>query len=156
MASLKRGQVEIELAGESYTLVFNYGTLADIENEFSNKPIDSIYFSGEGISSKAVIQAVRHGMTAKHRSMTAKKVGRLISETVEEDSEAINHITRAVLLGILGGKGASEKIIKQVKDELDGIMEEAEIQEREGEAEVDEEEPNPTPITSLGGATGES
>ena len=145
MASLKRGRVDIELAGDPYTLVFNYGTLADIESEFGDKPIDSIYFNGEGLSRKAIIQGVRHGLTAKHRAMSAKKVARLIAETIDDDEEAVGRITRAVLSGILGGSGASQDDL----DRFNSAVDEAEEEVRAESQEESSEDENPTrPISS--------
>jgi hypothetical protein len=126
MPNPRRGEVEIELAGTPYTLVFDWNAISEIEAAFNDRPIDQLFFAGS-IGRRAIREAIRAGLARKYRPHTAKQVGKLISETVEADPDAFEKIVKAVIKGLLAANGIAQDKI----DELDQALDEQKIEEEE-------------------------
>ena len=115
MANPRRGEVELELAGKPYVLVYDWNAISEIEAEFNDRPIDELFFSGK-ISRRAIREAVRAGLLRKYRPHTSKQVGRMISETVEADGGAFERIVMAIVKGLMAANGVSAEKIAEVDE----------------------------------------
>ena len=119
-----RGEVELELDGRAYVLVFDWNAVAQIEAAFGDKAIEEIFFAGQ-IPRRAIIEAVRAGLMRRYRPLSAKKVGDMISRTVGRDEGAYAGLVRGLVRGILAGLGASEEKLKALDDALDEEIDDA-------------------------------
>lgn len=119
MANPRRGEVEVELEGHNYVLVFDYNAISDIEAAFGDRSVDSLFFSGS-ISRRALREAIRVGLEKKNRRHTPKQVGRMLDATVANDPEAFARIMRAVITGLMAANGVAQEKI----DNLDRMLDE--------------------------------
>lgn len=142
MANPRRGEVEVELGGETHTLVFNFNAISEIEAAFGDRAIDDLFFRGS-ISRRAIVEALRAGLVKRHRRLTPKQVGELLDKTVDGSPEAYGLVLRAVLRGLMSANGISDEKVQELDEALEAAI--------EGDGAKDDK-PGPT---GESGATGE-
>ncbi|KKN71041.1 hypothetical protein LCGC14_0424580 [marine sediment metagenome] len=147
MTISKRGEIDLELDGETYTMVFKYETLMAIEDAFGGTSIDDLFLSGN-ISRSALAEGIRCGLEKGYRKKTRKQIARLIGATVEDDENAYNKITRAVVKGVLIANGASKTQIEELDREIDEELGKLEPIKKL-KKELDNEDPTKAPPVQL-------
>jgi hypothetical protein len=136
MANAARGEVELELAGKTYLLVFDHSTLCEIESAFEFKRSVSSLFGSGDVSDSAINEAVRAAMARKNKPLASKQVARMISDTILGDKDAYARIVKAVMVGILAARGMAYRA-----DELE---------------QEETEEAAPAPVPTVASGTGET
>lgn len=119
MANPRRGEVDVELGGQPYTLVYDFNALSEIEAAFGDKSIDELFFAGN-MSRRVLREAIRVGLERKYRKHTPKQVGRMIGATLERDPKALAGLARAVVCGLLAASGVPAERIEQINRVLSG------------------------------------
>jgi len=117
MANRKRGEVEIVLDGCERVLVFDWNAISDLEQQFGGKSVEEIFLSGSGISRLALREAVRVGLIRKYKPLPSKKVGQMLSKTIQ-CPEDLQNLIKAVLSGVLAASGHSDDAIESLEKEL--------------------------------------
>lgn len=136
MANPRRGEVDVELDGRTYTLAFDFNAIAEIEGAFGDRPINDIIFpDGKGVSARGLRESVRIGMQKKHRKPTVQEAGRMIQATIDSDPAALTKIAQAVIRGVLSANGATDDLLKEIKSD------DSELARKEGEPEDPREAP---------------
>ena len=113
MTNSKRGEVEVELDGETLVMVFKYDTLMAIEEALGGRSIDELFLSGN-ISRTALAEGVRCGLEKRYRKKTRRQVAKMIGNSVDADEHAFKRISRAVIVGVLTANGASKEQIEEL------------------------------------------
>jgi len=106
MANARRGEVDLELGGETLALVFDFNAIAELEAKFDDRPINELFSSESGSPPMRVIrEALRIGLDKRNRKRTSNEVGRMIGEEIQKDSTALVRIITAIAEGIAGAFG---------------------------------------------------
>lgn len=143
-ANPRRGEVDVELDGRTYVLVFNFEAISQIEAAFGDRPIDEIFFSG-AISRRALVEAIRAGLEKKNRKHTSRQVAAMLDATVDKGgADAMAAIMRAVIRGLLSANGATQEKIDELDQILDAEAKAASSGEQRG---VDDAPPPRAPET---------
>jgi len=133
MANKKRGEVELELDGAKHTLRFNYNSLCEIEQLCGGQPLDYLLTSeGKGMSRTFIRQALYCGLVSLPRSQkTPKKIGDMISRTLDDDPGSFIRIVSALLTSIMYANGASDEDIRAMNRSLDSTENDEDMEDSE-------------------------
>ena len=108
MGNARRGEVDLELGGESLTLVFDFNAISEIESQFGDRPINELLSSASGsIPMRVVRESLRIGLDRRNRKRTSKQVGTLIGDELQSDPAALPRIIMATAGGVAGAFGRS-------------------------------------------------
>ena len=120
MPSLTRGEVEVELDGKPYTLVYDFQAIANIETVLNNS-VDRLFFGGS-VAVRAMIEAIRFGMVRKHRRHTPEQVAALLDKTAASSPVAYPNIIRLVTLALRAAQGESQERLDEVNRETIALL----------------------------------
>ena len=139
MANARRGEVDLELGGETFSLVFDFNAISDLEAKFNDRPVNELFSSASGsIPMRVVREALRVGMERRGRKRTSNEVGRMIGEELQKDATALPRIVAALVEGITGAFGKTG--------------EQPEAAKESAPKKEEAEKPRPTVAPEIGGA----
>ena len=111
MVNRKKGEVAVEIGGETRVLRLDFNALCLLE-EISGKPATEV-FSEKNVGLKTIRDALFVGLVARERKLTREAVGRWVQEAIESDPAALERLGTAIAeavtagLGVDPGKGES-------------------------------------------------
>jgi hypothetical protein len=108
MANPRRGEVELDIGGETFSLVFDWNAISDIESKFGDRPVAELFKSDSGaVPARVLREALRVGLDKRNRKRTSNEVGAMIADAVQKDPEAYERIVKAVVEGVFGAFGVT-------------------------------------------------
>lgn len=142
MANPKRGEVELELAGDTYTLKFSTSVLAELEHACGGRAVDDFLVGGGNLPVHFVQNAIFLALRQFNRrsSITLKHTARLMDNAMDADEKAYMRMLIAVYTGIMSCRGAKreemDRVVKIIRRDMDDdFVVEDDDQTAEGGAE---------------------
>ncbi len=121
--TLKATHAEIRVADQTYHIVLDMNALCDLE-DLLGKSVHEAFFSST-MSMTALRGALYVGLRRRHRAMTQKEVGNILSR----HPERLKEYTAAVYQALLSAQGESADTIEQFVTTIRGEGEEGEEQD---------------------------
>lgn len=101
MANPRQGEIDLEIGGETFLLVFDYNTIAEIEGKFNDRPINELFSTASGaVPMRVIREALRAGMDRRNRKRTSNEVGKMIGDAMRDDPGALVRIIKTVVEGV--------------------------------------------------------
>lgn len=108
MANSKRGEVIVEIGGDSRVLVYDYNAICELEELCGGKSIAYIFGFGdeeqlkERVGFSVIRKAVFVGLKRKNKGLTIEKVGAWLADEQHRIGEVVTAVSRAILLASNG------------------------------------------------------
>lgn len=118
MANPRRGEVDVEIGGETFTLVYDFNAISELESRFNDRPVNELFMSASGaVPARVIREALRIGMEKKNGRRTPNDIGKMIGKAMDNDPEAYLKIVKAVTEGVFGAFGVTgQKDEEQAKE----------------------------------------
>lgn len=116
MANKKRGEVAVEIGGESRVLKLDFNALCMLE-EISGKPATEV-FAEKNVGLKTIRDALYVGLVHRERRLTREAVGRWVQDAIDSDSAALERLGTAIAEAVTAALG-----VEQTKGESGGPFE---------------------------------
>ncbi len=110
MTNKRRGGVQVELGGQSYTLRFTFNSIALLEERL-NSTLPQILAGQFGV--RVVREALSVALSPEDRHLTPNKIGRLMDQEPEKIAYLMNKVFEALSLAM----GIGEDVAEEVEDE---------------------------------------
>ena len=114
MANPKRGEVSVEIGGESRMLVYDYNAICELEELCGGKSIAYIFGFGdeeqlrERVGFSVIRKAVFIGLKRKNKSVTLDKVGAWLADEQHRIGEIVASVSKAIIVASNGGEAPKE------------------------------------------------
>ena len=103
MANKKRGEVAVEIGGESRILKLDFNALCLLE-EISGKPATEV-FAEKNVGLKTIRDALFVGLVHRERRLTRETVGRWVQEAIDSDPAALERLGTAIAEAVTAALG---------------------------------------------------
>lgn len=121
----KRGATQIDLAGNVYTLIYDFNAVCELEERCAGASIDDLLFAGK-VPRHVLREALAVGMKRQHPNIKSREVGKLIAQELEVSRvDGLRKIMKAVLVGILRANGATDDQIAEIERATDSDVEDS-------------------------------
>lgn len=108
-----KAEIPVTLAGQEYTLVYDYNALCEFEELFGGKSVTAIFGLGdqrklaEAMGVSLMRKALFVGLRKKYKNLTLEKVGDMVGADPKKMGDVMGAVTKGILLAMFGPNGPS-------------------------------------------------